>query len=123
MEVNALSGELRSGLPWLGMYRGLHEVRAFLTHMHANLDVIGFGSRELVGDDQRAAIFGWFGLRSRPEGREIRSAYSVLLEQREGKISRYQFLENTFDVALAFRSAGSWAIQTDGTTKTVTAER
>lgn len=118
-----LSSELHSALPWLGIYHGLDEVRAFLTHMHANLDVTGFGPREIVGDDERAAVFGWFGLRSRPNGREARSAFSVLLEQREGKIGRYQFLENTFDVALAFRSDGSWAIQTDGTTKTVPAER
>jgi ketosteroid isomerase-like protein len=118
-----LSRELHSGLPWLGKYRGLDEVRAFLDHMHTNLDVTGFGPLEIVGDDERAAVFGWFGLRSRPAGREVRSAFSVLLEQRDGKIARYQFLENTFDVALAFRDSGSWAIQTDGTTKTVPAER
>ena len=118
-----LSDELHSGLPWLGMYRGLEEVRAFLAHMHANLEVTGFGPREVVGDGQRAAVFGWFGLRSRPDGREVRSAFSVLLERRDGKIGRYQFLENTFDVALAFRSGGSWTIHTDGTTKTVPAER
>lgn len=119
----SLSSELHTGLPWLGMYRGLAEVRAFLAHMHANLDVTGFGPWEIVGDDERAAVFGWFGLRSRPNGREIRSAFSVLLERRDGKIGRYQFLENTFDVALAFRGGGSWAIQADGTTKTVPPER
>ena len=123
LALPALSRELHSGLPWLGIYRGLDEVRAFLTHMHANLDVTGFGPREIVGDDQRAAVFGWFGLRSRPFGREVRSAFSVLLEQRDGKIARYRFLENTFDVALAFRDSGSWAIQTDGTTKAIPAER
>jgi ketosteroid isomerase-like protein len=123
LELPALSSELHSGLPWLGVYRGLDEVRAFLTHMHANLDVTGFGRREVVGDGQRAAVFGWFGLRSRSTGREVRSAFSVLLEQRDGKIARYQFLENTFDVMLAFLTCGSWAIETDGTTKSVPAER
>ncbi len=123
LALPSLSRELQSGLPWLGMYRGLDEVRAFLTHMHANLDVTGFGRREIVGDDERAAVFGWFGLRSRPHGREVRSAFSVLVEERDGKIARYQFLENTFDVAVAFRRGGSWAIQTDGTTKTVPTER
>jgi ketosteroid isomerase-like protein len=119
----ALSSELRSTLPWLGMYRGLDEVRAFLTHMHSNLDVTGFGPREIVADDQRAAVFGWFALRSRPAGREARIAFSVLVEARDGKIARYQFLENTFDVSLAFRSRGSWAFQTDGKTTTVPPER
>jgi ketosteroid isomerase-like protein len=123
VDLPALSSELHSALPWLGMYRGLDEVRAFLAHMHSNLDVAGFGPREIVGDDQLAAVFGWFGLRSRPAGREVRIAFSVLAEARDGKIVRYQFLENTFDVSLAFRSGGSWAFQTDGTTTTVPTER
>jgi ketosteroid isomerase-like protein len=75
--------------------------------MPANLDVTGFGPREIVGDEKRAAVFRSFGFRPRPAGREVRNAYSVLLEQRDGKIARYQFLENTFDVALAFRTARS----------------
>jgi ketosteroid isomerase-like protein len=123
VDLPVLSTELRSALPWLGMYRGLDKVRAFLAHMHSNLDVTGFGSREIVADDQRAGVFGWFALRSRPDGREARIAFSVLVEGRDGKIVRYQFLENTFDVSLAFRSAGSWAFQTDGKTTTVPTER
>jgi uncharacterized protein len=119
----ALSSELHSALPWLGSYRGLDEVRAFLAHMHANLDVTAFGPREIVGDEEHAAVFGWFELRSRPSGRKARIAFSLLLEARDGKIARYQFLENTFDVALAFRSAGSWTMQTDGNTTPVPAER
>jgi ketosteroid isomerase-like protein len=119
----ALSSELHSALPWLGSYRGLDEVRAFLARMHANLDVTAFGPREIVGDNERAAVFGWFELRSRPSGRKARIAFSLLLEARDGKIARYQFLENTFDVALAFRSAGSWTMQTDGNTTSVPAER
>jgi ketosteroid isomerase-like protein len=114
---------LHSALPWLGSYRGLDEMRAFLGHMHANLDVTAFGPREIVGDQEHAAVFGWFELRSRPSGRKARIAFSLLLEANDGKIARYQFLENTFDVALAFRSAGSWAMQTDGKTTNVPAER
>ena len=123
VDLPALSSELHSALPWLGIYRGLDQVRAFLTHMHSNLDVTGFGRREIVGDDQRAAVFAWFGLRSRSAGREVRIAFSVLVEERDGKIGRYQFLENTFDVSLAFRSGGSWAFETDGNTTTVPIER
>jgi ketosteroid isomerase-like protein len=123
VDLPALSSELHAALPWLGIYRGLDQVRSFLTHMHSNLDVTGFGRREIVGDDERAAVFGWFGLRSRATGREVRIAFSVLVEERDGKIARYQFLENTFDVSLAFRSSGAWAFETDGKTTTVPTER
>jgi len=123
LALPALTGELHTALPWLGSYRGLDQVRTFLAHMHSNLDVTGFGPREIVGDHERAAVFGSFRLRPRPAGRETRIAFSLLLEGRGGKIARYQFLENTFDVAVAFRSGGSWSFQTDGTTTTVPAER
>ena len=118
-----LSAELHAALPWLGTYQGLDEVSAFLTHMHSNLEVTGFGPRQIVGDDNRAAVFGWFGLRSRADGRHVRVAFSVLLEGRDGKIARYQFLENTFDVSLAFRTAGTWTFETDGSRRTVPTER
>jgi hypothetical protein len=123
LSVPALSRELHSALPWLGIYHGLDEVRTFLLHMHANLEVTGFGPREIVGAGEQAAVFGWFGLRSRVLGSEARIAFSLLVQGREGKIGHYCFLENTFDVALAFRSGGSWAIQTDGATTKVPAER
>jgi hypothetical protein len=122
VDLPALSGELQSALPWLGIYRGLDEVCAFLAHMHSNLDVTALGPRQIVGDDQRAAVFGWFGLRSRLTGREARIAFSAMVEGRHGKIARYHFLENTFDVSLAFRSGGSWTFQTDGNTTTVPTE-
>jgi ketosteroid isomerase-like protein len=123
VDLPSLSTELHSALPWLGLYRGLDEVRAFLRHMHLNLDVTGFGPRQIVGDGNRAAVIGWFGLRARPSGREVRIAFSVLVEERDGKIARYQFLENTFDVSLAFSRGGSRVFQADGTTTNVPAER
>ena len=119
MGLPALSGELHAALPWLGVYRGLDAVRGFLAHMHANLEVTGFGPRAAVGDQRRAAVFGWFALRSRSTGREARIAFSVLVEGRAGKISRYQFLENTFDVATAFQIGGGWSFAVDGTTSAV----
>ena len=118
----AISDGLHTGLPWLGMYEGLDAVLTFIEHMHSNLDVTGFGPRTIVGDDWRAAVFGWFGLRPKPVGDEVRIAYSVLVETRDEKIIRYQFLENTFDVALAFRRAGAWSLATDGTLTNVPAK-
>ena len=82
-----------------GCTADLDEVRAFRFALHSSLD--------------------W----SRPAGREARIAFSALVEGREGKIARYQFLENTFDVSLAFRSDRSWTFETDGKSTTVPTER
>jgi ketosteroid isomerase-like protein len=109
-----ISMECQRALPWLGVYRGREAVKAFLAHMHRNLEVTAFGPREVIGDGNRAAAFGWFRLHAPTTGRTVDIAYSILCELRGGRIARYHFLENTFDVATAFRAGGSWLLRTDG---------
>jgi hypothetical protein len=52
-------------------------------------------------------------------GRTADISYSILFELRDGLIVRYHFLENTFDVAAAFRIDGSWQVDTDGAKRQV----
>jgi ketosteroid isomerase-like protein len=121
LRLPSLSSELQSGLPARCVSRARRGPRVSVSHAREP-------RRDRVrpaGDRRRRPAGG--GVRmvrpQIPTGREVRSAFSLLLEQRDGNIARYQFLENTFDVALAFRNSGSWAMQTDGTTKIVPAER
>jgi ketosteroid isomerase-like protein len=109
-----ISQDCHSALPWLGLHRGREAVKAFLTHMHRNLEVTAFGPREVISEGSRAAAFGWFRLRALPTGRTVDISYSVFFELRDGLIAKYHFLENTFDVATAFRVGGSWLIDSDG---------
>ena len=109
-----ISPECHTALPWLGLHRGREAVKAFLAQMHHNLEVTAFGPREVISDGNRAAAFGWFRLRALPTGRTVDISYSIFFELRDGLIVRYHFLENTFDVAAAFRVGGSWLIDTDG---------
>jgi ketosteroid isomerase-like protein len=87
--------------------------------MHRNLEVTAFGPREVISEGDKAAAFGWFRLHALSTGRTVDISYSVLFELRGGRIIRYQFLENTFDVAAAFRAGGSWLIETDGARRDV----
>ena len=116
-----ISAECRSALPWLGLYRGREALKGFLEHMHRNLEVVAFGPREVISEGGKAAAFGWFRLRALATERTVDVSYSILFEVRNGLIIRYHFLENTFDVAGAFRSEGSWVIDTDGNKRRVPA--
>lgn len=109
-----ISAECHSALPWLGLYRGRDALKGFLEHMHSNLEVVAFGPREVISEGGKAAAFGWFRLRALATNRTVDISYSILFELRNGLIIRYHFLENTFDVAGAFRRDGSWVIDTDG---------
>jgi hypothetical protein len=46
-----------------------------------------------------------------------------LFEVRDGLIVRYHFLENTLDVANAFRAGGIWLIDTGGTRRGIPSAR
>ena len=48
-----------------------------------------------------------FRLRALSSGRTADISYSIRMELRDGLIVKYHFLENTFDVATAFRSGVS----------------
>jgi ketosteroid isomerase-like protein len=111
-----ISAECNAALPWLGFYRGREALKGFLAHMHHNLEVTAFGPREVISEGQKAAAFGWFRLRALSTGRTADISYSILVEIRDGLIVKYHFLENTFDVAAAFRVGGWWLINTDGAT-------
>ena len=109
-----ISADCLAGLPWLGLHRGRDEVKQFLAHMHRNLEVTAFGPREVISEGNRAAAFGWFRLHALPTDRTVDIAYAIRFELRDGLIAKYHFLENTLDVARAFRTDGDWVLETDG---------
>jgi ketosteroid isomerase-like protein len=109
-----ISAECHAALPWLGVYRGRESLSGFLAHMHRNLEVTAFGRREVISEGDKAAAFGWFRLRTLSTGRTVDISYSIFFQLHEGLIVKYHFLENTYDVAAAFRADGSWLIDTDG---------
>ena len=109
-----ISADCRAALPWLGLHRGREAVKNFLAHMHGNLEVTAFGPREVISEGNKAAAFGWFRLHALSTGRTVDISYSIRFELRDGLIVKNHFLENTFDVATAFRSGGEWLLETDG---------
>jgi glyoxylase-like metal-dependent hydrolase (beta-lactamase superfamily II)/ketosteroid isomerase-like protein len=110
MALPPISQECQEALPWMGLHQGRPAVKSFLECLHRNLEVTQYGPREVLSEGPRAAAFGWFRLHALPTGRTMDIAYSIFFELREGLIVKYHFLENTFDVASAFRSGGAWRL-------------
>ncbi|MBV8513911.1 MAG: nuclear transport factor 2 family protein [Acidobacteria bacterium] len=120
-DVPPISSECQRALPWLGLHAGRDAVKRFLAHMHRNLEVTGFGPREVISANNKAAAFGWFRLHALSTDRTMDIAYSIRFELHNGLITKYHFLENTLDVAGAFRTSGQWVLETDGATHWVPA--
>jgi glyoxylase-like metal-dependent hydrolase (beta-lactamase superfamily II)/ketosteroid isomerase-like protein len=114
-----ISPECSAALPWLGLYRGREALRGFLDHMHRNLEITEFGPLDVISNGDKAAAFGWFRLEASSTGRTAEISFGVNFEVHDGRIVKYHFVENTFDVAGAFRTDGAWIVATDGTTKVI----
>jgi glyoxylase-like metal-dependent hydrolase (beta-lactamase superfamily II)/ketosteroid isomerase-like protein len=114
-----ISPECSAALPWLGLYRGRDALQGFLEHMHRNLEITEFGPLEVISNGDKAAAFGWFRLQALSTGRTADISFGVSFEMHDGRIVKYHFVENTFEVADAFRTDGSWIVAIDGTKKTV----
>ena len=114
-----ISEDCHAALPWLGLYHGRDALKDFLAHMHRNLEITAFGPREVISEGNRAAAFGWFRLHALSTGRSVDIAYAIQFELRDGRIVKYHFIENTFDVARAFWTDGSWSITTDEARKQI----
>jgi ketosteroid isomerase-like protein len=59
-----ISADCQAALPWLGLHHDRAAVKAFLAHMHGNLEVTAFGPREVASQGSKGAAFGWFRLRA-----------------------------------------------------------
>jgi glyoxylase-like metal-dependent hydrolase (beta-lactamase superfamily II)/ketosteroid isomerase-like protein len=101
--IPPISAECIAAVPWAGYYRGKSAVKRFLRQQHEQLDITAHGVRQVISQGNRAAVFGWFRLRSRSTDRTADIAYAIFLEMRDGLIAKYHSIENTFEVANALR--------------------
>ena len=109
-----LDSESKQAIPWIGRYQGKAGVRKFIAHLQRNIEVIGFGPQEVIGDGDVIAVFGSFSYRAVSTARRFDSDYAIRIRLKDGKISEYSFYENTYAVATAFRKEGSWVQVVDG---------
>ena len=115
-----LDSESKQAIPWIGRYHGKTGVREFIAHLQLNIEVIGFGPQEVIGDGDVIAVFGSFSYRAVSTGRRFDSDYVIRIRLKDGKFSEYSFYENTYAVAAAFRKEGSWVQVVDGKEITIT---
>jgi ketosteroid isomerase-like protein len=108
-----LDPESQMAIPWIGTYRGPAGAYQFISHLQRNIDVVGFGPQDVVDGGETIAIFGSFSYRAKSTGRQFDSDYAIRIKLRDGKFAEYSFFENTYAVAAAFRTEGSWTLRLD----------
>jgi hypothetical protein len=113
VSLNYDNPELAQILPWAGTHHGPSSFTDALGMMFTWWANEQFDATDIVGDDERAAVFGTFRYRSHTLDKVVTSPFAILIRVSNGLITYLQFMEDTYATAASFRSAGSWTVHGD----------
>ncbi len=117
--VNTRNTLTREAIPWSTTFHGSAEVRAFFGRLMLNFDVLDFRLERVLADGEAAAAFGHFKYRAKGTGLECETDWCARFTVIGGHITHYQFFEDSYAIARAFRVSGSWQLLVDGESRTV----
>ena len=115
VSLNYENSELAQILPWAGTHYGPSSFTDALGMMFTWWANEQFEPTDIVGDDERAAVFGTFRYRSHTLDKVVTSPFAILVRVSNGLINYLQFMEDTYATAASFRSTGSWTVHGDPT--------
>jgi len=90
-------------LPWIGRNAGRGAVSDFIRDMRSLIERVRFDLKGILANDDWAVIFGDLASKVNATGRIIESPFAVILYIYDGRIARFQMLEDSFAVSRAAR--------------------
>jgi uncharacterized protein len=91
-------------LPWIGRKTGRQAVADFIRDIRALTEPVGFDVEDILASDARAAIIGALQTRIKTTGRITATQFAIILTITGGIVTRFQMLEDSFDVSQAART-------------------
>ena len=108
VSLNYDNPELKKVLPYTGTARGPEAVVYVFTKVGEYWETEDFDVRQTFSSGEDVALFGSFTYRSRNLGKVVTSPFSVLAKVVDGKLTYFQFMEDTFGTTETFRTRGTW---------------
>jgi ketosteroid isomerase-like protein len=91
-------------LPWIGRKTGRQAVADFIRDIRALTEPVSFEVEDILASENRAAIIGTLQTRIKATGKIIATQFAIILTITGDFVTRYQMLEDSFDVSKAARS-------------------
>jgi uncharacterized protein len=91
-------------LPWIGRKTGRQAVADFVRDIRALTEPVKFDVEDILASDSRAAIIGALQTRIKVTGKIIATQFAIILTITGDVVTRFQMLEDSFDVARAARA-------------------
>jgi ketosteroid isomerase-like protein len=91
-------------LPWIGRKTGRQAIADFVRDIRMLTDPVTFDVEDILASDSRAAIIGALQTRIKVTGNIIATQFAIILTITGGVVTRFQMLEDSFDVSKAARA-------------------
>ena len=90
-------------LPWVGKTAGREAVADFIREIRVLTEPVTFDVEDILASESRAAIVGSLKTRIKATGRITATQFAIILTVVDGVVTRFQMLEDSFDVSKAAR--------------------
>jgi uncharacterized protein len=91
-------------LPWIGRKTGRQAIADFIRDIRALTEPVSFNVEDILASDTRAAIVGALRTRIKATGKITATQFAIILTIEGGVVTRFQMLEDSFDVSKAARN-------------------
>jgi ketosteroid isomerase-like protein len=91
-------------LPWIGRKTGRRAIADFIRDIRALTEPLTFDVEDILSSDSRAAIIGALQTRIKTTGRITATQFAIILTIAGDVVTRFQMLEDSFDVSRAVRA-------------------
>lgn len=91
-------------LPWIGRKAGRAALADFIREIRVRTEPVSFIVEDILASESRAAIIGSLETRIKATGRSTATQFAIILTIAEGIVTRFQMLEDSFDVSKAARA-------------------
>jgi ketosteroid isomerase-like protein len=91
-------------LPWIGRKTGRQAIADFIGDIRTMTERIAFEVDDILASDSRAAIIGALQTRIKATDKVIATQFAIILTITNDVVTRFQMLEDSFDVSKAART-------------------
>jgi uncharacterized protein len=91
-------------LPWIGRRTGREAIADFIRDIRALTEPVTFDVEDILASDSRAAIIGALQTRIKATGKVTGTQFAIILTIAGDIVTRFQMLEDSFDVSKAART-------------------
>lgn len=113
ISLNFDNPELKRIIPWVGTRTGPEAYSNAIMRVQQFGNLEEFKVLDIFGAGENVAVFGQFTYRAKSTGNAVSSPFSIRAKIRDGKIVLFQFMEDSYGTASAFRVSGQWSVMPD----------